>query len=107
MSPNKAVETEANILTEKANKRKEHNINRRNLDREEYNECRSEGFIRNYKHLRHKNEPYFRKKKLQNVHPTTVKRPNKFAGSNLHNALDNSNDSSGSGPSTSHLANPN
>lgn len=50
-----------------------------NNNRETYIETRTEGFIKNYKNLRHKEEPKFRKTKLQNIHTTNIKRPTKFS----------------------------
>lgn len=54
---------------------KNHIINKRNKTREDYYENRGEGHIRNYKRLRHKNEPYYRLHTLTNVHKTNIKRP--------------------------------
>lgn len=50
-----------------------------NRNREEYKEQRNEGYIKNYKSVRHKNEPKFRKHNLTNIHATNIKRPYKFA----------------------------
>lgn len=55
-------------------------INKRNRNREQYTENRTEGYIKNYKSLRHKEEPKFTKQKLENVHLTNIKRKNKFSG---------------------------
>lgn len=61
-------------------KEKDRYIGKRNKDREEYIETRSEGYIKNYKSLRHKQEPKFIKTKLHNIHKTNIKRKNKFSG---------------------------
>lgn len=44
----------------------------------EYN-TQSEGYVKNYKALRHKNEPKYRKIRLENIHPSNIKRSKKFA----------------------------
>lgn len=54
-------------------------IDKLNKNREVYNEEREEGLVKNYKALRHKEEPRYRKLKLHNVHPSNIKRPLKFA----------------------------
>lgn len=67
------------IIFERLCKIKEQRINRANKNRENYVETRQEGFIKNYKNLRHKEEPKFRKKSLQGIHTTNIKRPTKFS----------------------------
>ena len=62
------------------------NINKLNKDREDYEERRSEGFIKNYKAVRHKEQPKYRKQKLKDIHPCNIKRPLKFSD------VDNSHD---------------
>ncbi|XP_037915051.1 sentrin-specific protease 1-like [Hermetia illucens] len=59
-------------------KTKEKWINKTNEKREEYNEKRTTGFLKNYKAARLKHQPRFVKGKLQNVHPSNIKRPLKF-----------------------------
>lgn len=61
-------------------KEKERYINKRNENRENYVETRSEGYIKNYKSVRHKEEPKFIKHKLENIHTKNIKRKNKFLG---------------------------
>lgn len=57
-------------------------INKLNKNRENYEETRTEGFIKNYKAVRHKEQPKFRKGKLENIHPQNIKKPLKFADAN-------------------------
>lgn len=66
------------------NKRKV--INKLNEHREDYTENRKEGFIKNYKAVRHKEQPKYKKANLKNVHPCNIKRSLKFSD------LDNTND---------------
>lgn len=54
-------------------------IDKVNNCREDYKEKRQEGFIKNYKALRHKEQPKYKKAKLENVHPCNIKRPLKFS----------------------------
>lgn len=54
-------------------------IQKRNEFRENYVENRKEAFIKNYKSLRHKEQPKFVKKPLENVHINNIKRPFKFS----------------------------
>lgn len=49
-----------------------------NKSREDYEETRDEGYIKNYKALRHKEQPRYRKTKLKNIHPCNIKKPLKF-----------------------------
>lgn len=65
-------------------------INKLNKNRENYEENRSTGFIKNYKAVRHKEQPKFKKTKLNNIHKSNIKRPLKFSG------MENIND----GPTT-------
>lgn len=46
-----------------------------NKFRENYTENRTDGFIKNYKSLRHKETPKFRKHTLSNIHTANIKRP--------------------------------
>ena len=62
------------------------NINKLNKDREDYEERRSEGFIKTYKAVRHKKQPRYRKQKLKDIHPYNIQRPPKF--SDVHNSDD-------------------
>lgn len=59
---------------------KDKKINRVNKDREKYLETRQQGFIKNYKSVRHKEQPKFVKKNLEGIHISNIKRPLKFAG---------------------------
>lgn len=78
-SPREAKDTmKTEILTNRVNKYKDQIINKRNESREIHVENRSSGAIRNYKRLRHKDEPYYRIKSLQNIHNTNIKRPLNF-----------------------------
>lgn len=63
-------------------------LEKANAGRETYNENRDCGFIKNYKNVRHKEQPKYRKANLQNIHTTNIKRPYKFTGNNLTNAND-------------------
>lgn len=64
-------------------------INKLNENREEYTENREEGFVKNYKAVRHKEQPKYRKSKLDRVHNCNIKRPLKFSG--MDNTDDNTN----------------
>lgn len=66
-----------NLLMESQRKR----LAKHNRNREDYIENREEGFIKNYKSLRHKNEPKFRKHNLTNIHLCNIKRKPKFVQS--------------------------
>lgn len=66
---------------------KEKNLIKFNKNREDYKEMRSTGFIKNYKAVRHKQEPKFRKAKLNNIHLTNIKRNTKFSA--LHDNFNN------------------
>lgn len=46
-----------------------------NENREEYFEQGTTGYIKNYKALRHKEQPKYRKYNLQNIHSSNIKRP--------------------------------
>lgn len=70
-------------------------INKLNKSREEYTENRSEGFVKNYKAVRHKEQPKYRKLKLKNIHPSNIKRPLKF--SDVGNVNDTNMDSTDHG----------
>lgn len=60
-------------------KSKENSIHKRNENREDYKEHREIGYIKNYKSLRHKEQPKFRKYNLTNIHTSNIKRPLKFS----------------------------
>lgn len=47
------------------------------------------GILKNYKSLRHKNEPKYRQLNLKNIHITNIKRPYKFADYHHNNNLVN------------------
>lgn len=61
-------------------------IDKLNNSREDYTENRTEGFIKNYKAVRHKEQPKYRKAKLEQIHPSNIKRKLKFSD------LDNTDD---------------
>lgn len=67
------------VLRDRLVKSKLSKINKLNKNREDYVENRSVGFIKNYKNVRHKEQPKFRKFKLENVHESNIKRPLKFS----------------------------
>lgn len=75
-------EVDSKIIYDRLKATKLRVINKRNRNREEYTEQRNIGFIKNYKSLRHKEEPKFRKYNLANVHETNIKRPFKFSDKN-------------------------
>lgn len=62
---------------------KEKMLGKRNKTRENYEEKRIEGYIKNYKSVRHKEVPKFRKLKLKNVHENNIKRSLKFSDDTL------------------------
>lgn len=68
------------IIRDRLENMKNKIINKRNELREDYTEERQEGYIKNYKSLRHKEEPKFRKHKLKGIHENNIKRPFKFSG---------------------------
>lgn len=55
-------------------------IDKRNKHRENYVENRDIGYIKNYKALRHKEEPKFRVSQLENIHSSNIKRQTKYKG---------------------------
>lgn len=61
------------------NKTKIGKIDKLNKNRENYIETRTTGFVKNYKAVRHKEQPKYKKLKLDNVHLTNIKRPLKFS----------------------------
>ena len=69
------------------NKRKV--IEKLNKSREDYREARKEGFIKNYKALRHKEQPKYKKAKLEKIHLCNIKRPLKFLDLDDDNTNDN------------------
>lgn len=71
----------------------------RNIDREDYIEHREEGYIKNYANVRHKEQPKFRKQKLENVHNSNIKRPLKFTDRS-HDITDSSADANDPGNTT-------
>lgn len=66
------------IIYEQLKKIKQKNIKKANEKREVYEENRETGFIKNYKSLRHKEEPKFRKQNLRNIHVSNIKRKFKY-----------------------------
>lgn len=77
-------EIDSDIIYKRLVEFKERSINKQNEKREIYKENRKVGFIKNYKSLRHKEQPKFRKYKLENVHSNNIKRPLKFSDDNKH-----------------------
>lgn len=59
---------------------KRYNIEKKNLNRESITENRQMGFIKNYKSVRHKEQPKFRFSDLRNVHNNNIKREAKYNG---------------------------
>lgn len=59
-------------------KYKEKYINFKNQSREDFVDNRNEGYIKNYKSLRHKDEPKYRKCNLKNIHSSNIKRKKKY-----------------------------
>lgn len=78
-------EVKLDIIKQRIDKKKNQTIAKVNKNREDYEEIRTTGFIKNYKSLRHKEEPKFRKHKLSNIHENNIKRPFKFLGQNTEN----------------------
>lgn len=84
MTPREASKLEdITLLIDRVNKKKLENVTKENKNRESYVEKRKDGYIKNYKRLRHKDQPYFRKYALNNVHVSNIKRPSKFTGNNV------------------------
>lgn len=54
-------------------------VEKANKNRETYEEHRENGFIKNYKNVRHKETAKFIKKNLTNIHDSNIKRPTKFS----------------------------
>lgn len=67
------------VIKERLKNEKFKIIQKRNKSREDYAEHRKEGFIKNYKSVRHKEQPKFVKKPLENVHTNNIKRSFKFS----------------------------
>lgn len=58
---------------------KEKRLYKLNTKREDYEEVRTTGFIKNYKAVRHKHIPKYKKAKLDNIHTENIKRPLKLS----------------------------
>lgn len=71
-----------NLIKDTIQKTKEKCIGKLNSNREEFNNTQKEGYVKNYKAVRHKYEPRYRKLPLDNIHSTNIKRLNKFFRSN-------------------------
>lgn len=69
-----------NIIFSRLKAAKDKVIAKRNENREDITRNGQEGYVKNYKALRHKYEPRYRKLTLENVHPSNIKRETKFAG---------------------------
>lgn len=67
----KRIENKKKIVIEKLNRK-----------RENYEEMREHGFIKNYASLRHKEQPKYRKYNLSGIHENNIKRPLKFTEQN-------------------------
>ena len=65
---------------------------KRNINREDYKETRKTGYIKNYKAVRHKEAPNYKKSQLENIDPTNIKRPYKFTDAMDTDTDDNDND---------------
>lgn len=81
-------------IKENLQKTKTKNLEKANANREDYEEGRPEGFIKNYKAVRHKHLPKYRKSKLRNIHLSNIKRPLKFTVNDDNSdvsSMDNSN----------------
>lgn len=78
---------EKQTLIDRIERAKDKTISKRNETREEYEENRQVGFIKNYANLRHKEQPKFRRHKLTNIHTSNIKRPFKFP-ENINNTND-------------------
>lgn len=74
-----------NIIKTRLEAMKNRVLSKRNENRESYVEHRKEGYIKNYKSVRHKEQPKFIKRNLSNVHTNNIKRPLKFTGSDNDN----------------------
>lgn len=59
---------------------KQNSLNKRNLERESYVDARDMGFIKNYRAVRHKEQPKFRLNELRNVHCSNIQRRKKYDG---------------------------
>lgn len=73
------------LIKSRLKNKKHYTIQKLNRNRESYIEERKRGFIKNYKNVRHKEEPKFIKRNLENVHLTNIKRPPKFTDMDDHN----------------------
>lgn len=89
-TPQKAQNRETSIeeLIKNINATKKRILDKQNRNREEYIEKRKEGYVKNYRAVRHKNEPKYRKLKLDNIHIENIKRPLKFSGNHEDNDID-------------------
>lgn len=58
---------------------KREEIEKANKNRETYTEHRENGFIKNYKNVRHKETAKFIERNLANIHDSNIKRPTKFS----------------------------
>lgn len=61
-------------------KTKKEYIEKRNKKRENYIERREKGYIKNYRAVRHKEQPKFRVSELKNVHCSNIQRTKKYSG---------------------------
>jgi len=81
-------------IKENIDSAKQKMLEKHNGNREHYEEKREEGFIKNYKAVRHKEAPKFKKANLGNIDPINIKRPYKFTENTNDDyvADDNTND---------------
>lgn len=68
-----------NIVRRNLEENKKKIVGKLNKSREQYEENREVGFIKNYKAVRHKEQPKYKKSKLDKVHHCNIKRPLKFS----------------------------
>lgn len=87
--------TDHDTIFQRLTQIKQKRIGKANAERETYIENRDIGFIKNYKNVRHKEQPKYRKSNLQNIHTTNIKRPSKFTGTNPTNANDDNSSNHG------------
>lgn len=76
-----------NTIKNRIETRKSLILSKENSKRDNYIEQRQEGYIKNYRSVRHKEQPKFIKRNLNNVHPTNIKRPLKFSDCHNNNGV--------------------
>ncbi|XP_037906163.1 sentrin-specific protease 1-like [Hermetia illucens] len=80
-TPTEVQTRTVNLETGRENieKTKKKYLRKLNEKREDYCETRTVGYVKNYKTVRHKEQPRYRKSKLDNVHLTNIRKKPKFA----------------------------